>query len=356
MGFYVRTSLRAGPFRFNLSGAGIGVSVGVPGFRVGAGPRGNYVRVGGQGVYYRSTVRRPASAPGPGQLPSMPRPSDVIMEDVTGATIQELQSVAPSELVAQLQAAMRRWPVWPFATAGVVVVSIALGVWGIATFIAGVVGIFWLALRDQARRSVVVMYDVTDQPAQAFNAVLEAAQRLRETDCIWQVTHAGAVTSTYQYKVNSGAGTLLGKRAGSVSMDGPRNLVTNIAVPTLACGDQAIHFLPDRILIRDGKSLTDMAYQELQVTATTTRFIEDGRVPRDSRQVGTTWKYVNVKGGPDRRFKNNWQLPVMLYGRLVLASRRGLNRVWDVSRPAETLMFAEALRFAAAAPPLAIRP
>jgi hypothetical protein len=50
MGFYVRKRLRAGPFRFNLSKSGLGVSAGVPGFRVGTGPRGNYVHVGKGGV------------------------------------------------------------------------------------------------------------------------------------------------------------------------------------------------------------------------------------------------------------------------------------------------------------------
>ena len=35
-----------GPFRFNLSKSGLGVSAGVPGFRVGTGPRGNYVHMG----------------------------------------------------------------------------------------------------------------------------------------------------------------------------------------------------------------------------------------------------------------------------------------------------------------------
>jgi hypothetical protein len=53
MGVYVRKSVRAGPFRFNLSKSGVGVSAGFPGFRVGTGPRGNYVRAGKGGIYYR---------------------------------------------------------------------------------------------------------------------------------------------------------------------------------------------------------------------------------------------------------------------------------------------------------------
>ncbi|HEV7566337.1 MAG TPA: DUF4236 domain-containing protein, partial [Microbacteriaceae bacterium] len=56
MGIYLRKSLRAGPFRFNLSKSGIGVSAGVPGFRVGSGPRGNYVHLGRNGVYYRASL------------------------------------------------------------------------------------------------------------------------------------------------------------------------------------------------------------------------------------------------------------------------------------------------------------
>lgn len=36
MGLYFRKSVRAGPFRFNFSGRGIGVSTGIPGFRIGS--------------------------------------------------------------------------------------------------------------------------------------------------------------------------------------------------------------------------------------------------------------------------------------------------------------------------------
>lgn len=354
MGLYVRTTLRAGPFRFNVSGAGIGVSVGVPGFRVGTGPRGNYVRVGGQGVYYRTTATRSVSGSRP-PAPPTPRPSGVIMSDVTGATVQELLASSPSDLVTQLNAAERRWVTWPFAATASLIIALALGVWGLLALVVGALATWWLVLHDRARRSVVVMYDVTDEPERTFEGVLQAAQGLGQAQCLWLVTQAGAVTTTYQYKVNSGAMTLLQRTPGTVSMAGPRRLVTNISVPTLTCGNQEMYFLPDRILLRDGKAFADMAYQALQASATTIRFIEEAEVPRDSRQVDTTWKYVNVRGGPDRRFNNNRQLPVMLYGRLVLASPHGLNRVWDVSRPAETLLFAEALRYAAAGPPLAIR-
>src|SRR3954470_16680540 len=59
MGFYIRKSVSAGPFRFNLSGSGVGLSVGVRGFRIGTGPRGHYVHMGRGGLYYRASLDGP---------------------------------------------------------------------------------------------------------------------------------------------------------------------------------------------------------------------------------------------------------------------------------------------------------
>src|SRR3954452_13611264 len=98
MGFYLRKSLRAGPFRFNMSKSGLGVSAGVPGFRVGTGPRGNYVHVGAHGVYYRASLggRSRARASGTASSPAAPlvpgasswQPpanDEIVLEDTTGA-------------------------------------------------------------------------------------------------------------------------------------------------------------------------------------------------------------------------------------------------------------------------------
>ena len=68
-----------------------------------------------------------------------------------------------------------------------------------------------------------------------------------------------------------------------------------------------------------------------------------GAPPTDAQCVGTTWQYANKSGGPDRRFKNNRQLPIMLYGRLTLTTPQGLLMVWDFSRPDVAASLADAL-------------
>jgi hypothetical protein len=101
-------------------------------------------------------------------------------------------------------------------------------------------------------------------------------------------------------------------------------LTTNVSVLTITVGAASLSFLPDRVLLRDGRRFSDIGYDSLRVRAAPTRFVEDGAVPADAQQVDTTWRYVNVKGGPDRRYKNNRQLPVLLYGDLRLSSSTGL--------------------------------
>ncbi|WP_408591835.1 hypothetical protein [Novosphingobium sp.] len=75
-----------------------------------------------------------------------------------------------------------------------------------------------------------------------------------------------------------------------------------------------------------------MGYHALQVTWQPSNFIESGSVPRDAEISHYTWEHPNKSGGPDRRFKNNRQLPVCLYEAMHLRSASGLNELLEFSR------------------------
>ena len=79
-------------------------------------------------------------------------------------------------------------------------------------------------------------------------------------------------------------------------------------------------------------------YHDFHVEQRLTRFIEDEPVPADATVVDRTWRYVNKSGGPDRRFNNNAQLPVVQYGVLVLTSSRGLNVHLNTSNGQDVLV------------------
>jgi hypothetical protein len=67
MGFFIRRSFSVGPFRFNLSKSGVGVSAGVKGLRIGTRPDGkSYVTGGRGGLYFRQNLDSPKpTAAGP---------------------------------------------------------------------------------------------------------------------------------------------------------------------------------------------------------------------------------------------------------------------------------------------------
>lgn len=348
MGFYVRKSVKAGPFRFNLSKSGLGVSAGVPGFRVGTGPRGNYVRVAGGVVQYRSTRRAPVEEPG--WTPPPPPPvAEILLEDVTGASASELVPTGPGDLVEQLNEAAGRWRFFPWALGALIVILLANPVVGAVLLLPAIPGLIWLWFHDRARRSVVAFYDVSDSAAQWFQQLVDVSRALAASDGLWRVNAAGDVQTTYQYKVNAGATTIVSRSAVGASQEPPSILATNIVVPSLTAGKAGLFFLPDRLLVRDGKRFSDVAYEDLEIGATTIRFTESGRVPRDARQVDTTWQYVNVSGGPDRRFKDNRQYPVMLYGELMLVTPGGLQWLLQCSQPAAGERLATVLRSSPAA-------
>lgn len=343
MSFYLRKSVKAGPFRFNMSKAGVGVSAGVPGFRAGTGPRGNYVRLGGNRVSYRST-RSPRSTERAGWSPPPPTPvAEVLLEDATGASAETLLPSGSGEIVDQLNAAAKKWRIFPWALSALLILLLAQPGVGAACLIPGIPGLIWLWYNDRARRTVVAFYDVNDSTADWFQSLVDSAGQLGESKGLWRVDASGRVQTSYQYKVNAGVSTIVSRSAAKIGLKPPRILATNIAVPSLSSSKGALLFLPDRVLVMSGKRFSDVAYAELAVGAGPLRFTESGKVPRDSEQVDTTWQYVNVRGGPDRRFKNNPQYPVMLYGELNLSSPHGLQWQLQGSRPAAIASFADLL-------------
>ncbi|WP_197515925.1 DUF4236 domain-containing protein [Mycobacterium sp. 1465703.0] len=339
MGFYIRKSVKAGPFRFNVSKSGIGVSAGVPGFRIGTGPRGNYVHVGRNGIYYRASLNGHRTGPAvrlgqsvQRQQPAF-RPSDVVMEDVMGATAISLEPTGRGDLVDQLNDAAARFVWWWPAAIAVFLLSLPVMPWGLILWVLGSVGCVWLYFNDQARRTVVLFYDVHDEAYSWFESVVTQWRWLTESQRVWRIIQSGDVVSTYSYKVNAGASSLVNRVGASASTSGKiKQLATNIAIPSITAGQSALYLLPDRLLVREGRRYSDVDYQALRIFHQEQRFIESSTPPRDAVQIDSTWQYVNVKGGPDRRFKNNRILPIVLYGRLVITSASGLYWIIQTSR------------------------
>lgn len=109
MGIYLRKSIAVGPFRFNLSKSGLGVSAGIKGLRIGTGPRGNYVRIGTKNIYYRSTIASSPSESDPikdksQQVTSNPHAlTHEPLKEIDSAHVTQIVDSSSSELLNELK-------------------------------------------------------------------------------------------------------------------------------------------------------------------------------------------------------------------------------------------------------------
>ena len=341
MGLSLRKSVSVGPFRFNLSGSGVGMSVGFPGFRVGSGPRGNYVHLRMGAVQYRQTISPPRERP---SLPALvPIGTHAPLEAIESADAALIADSSSEQLLAEIREKRRRIRSTPFAIVMAIVTAFfaAGSGWFFAVAILGTALIAAARYFDKVRRTTVILYDFDPAVGQAFGRFSEWAEALAGSHGKWHIAGSGRV---HDRKYHAGASNLVQRHATPIRNGKPPLIETNVPVLSIGAGRQTLYFLPDRLLVCDGNAVGAVSYRTLDLSVTSTRFIEEGSVPPDARVVDRTWRYVNRNGGPDRRFNNNPQLPVCQYDELTLRTTSGLNEVIQISRTGIGAGFASAVQ------------
>lgn len=357
MPFYIRKSISAGPFRFNLSKSGVGLSVGIRGLRVGTGPRGHYVHAGRGGLYYRSSVGRAGQSKsrGLGPSPSSPRTHigefyhpTVDMVEVESGDIMEMTDSRFLDILNDLNGRADLFKMshalggaglvaWLFVTmaAGfgnsVPLLLLAAAGWAVGAYL------------DSYRRASVVYYDVEAEAFKSYQELVETFDRLAACGGKWHVAAGGAVRDMHTWKTNAGASHLVSKSPTQLNYSLPSVLKSNITPPSIGVGKQTLFLLPDVALLEHGGRFGAIAYADLVISHQLSRFIEEGPVPNDAEIVGQTWRYVNKNGGPDRRFNDNRQIPVVLYEAMHLKSAGGLNELVEFSKTGVVMPFSRAV-------------
>jgi hypothetical protein len=326
MGFYLRKSIKVGPFRLNLSKSGIGISGGIPGFRIGSGPRGNYVHMGRGGLYYRKTLGGRGSSQRSGreapqqQSPSAPSPAITDMIEIDSADVSQMRPCSALDLLQEIEEKKRVLRLGPWVLA----VGIALILWpisiGLPLPIALGISILvattacFAFQRDAVRKSVVLFYEFDAAAEQAYEALQAAAVSLARCAGVWHVTSSGTIQQTRYF---GGASAAINQTSIQIKIRPAPFLKSNISTVVIPVGRQTLYFFPDRLLVQDGARI--------------------GAV------VDHHWQFANKDGSPDRRFSNNRQFPICLYDQIHLKSASGLNEAIQVSRPGTGTTFQQAI-------------
>jgi len=351
MAISFRKSISAGPYRFNLSKSGLGLSVGVKGLRIGRGPKGNYVSAGIAGFQYKTSLN--AAGEKLTQIHKQQSPDEyvtpdgVIMQEIESAEVMQMQ---PSNLSSILQELNERngklSAIWPLIAITAVTVFTTYELFR-EYFVISIVGIVpalmigkWI---DSYSRSTVIFYDLDDAHVDAYSGLVKVIESLQKAKKVWHIASQGQINSWDTSKHHGGASGLVDRKTIEISFGLPSNLKTNFLPPVINVGKQNLYFFPDMILVEEAK-FGAVNMKHLHVSRAASRFIEDGRVPADAKIIGETWQHPNRDGGPDRRFANNRLIPICEYDRLTFKSADGINEAIEFSKADASDLFVRYMR------------
>lgn len=291
MGVYFRKSMSVGPLRFNLSKSGIGMSAGVKGLRVGMGPRGGYVHAGRGGIYYRQTLgstARTAAAPAKGR----PAPLPIVElqgDDLEGADVSELVAALPSDIVNRIQqaAALQKPKVItnPFTYKR-------------------------RKLEWDADRAVPLFYDLDEDLMGVYNELVDATDALGRSPGRYYDRQETTLDPRSRNKGHGGASGLVDRAQLEVRTASPAAVTLNFEPPEFAAAQRSLFLLPDQVLVQQGTSYAAIPYRSIKIDRRPGRFLTQN-VPYGVTPVDYTWTYRNKSGGPDRRYNNNPQIPII---------------------------------------------
>jgi hypothetical protein len=338
------------------------MSAGVKGARVSIGPRGTYVHVGAGGFRYSRRIDLPSSGQGSSPVPKPPTPSST-QSIPPGRTVEvlhpsQLVDSNPDELLEEIRRKEQITGIVPFAIAvsviGFVLFLITLAAqaspwvtWALcATGLLALIALPWATWSDRRARLVRLHYvfdPLGDKVQEGLERLLAAFERAH---AIWAVNYEHVHGD---WKRNAGAGTSVFRRRVSVGRGGPAFIQTNARVGSLYIEGIRLFFFPDRLLIYGSGGVSAVRYTDLSLNVGNVHFREEGGVPRDAKVLGKTWRFVNKGGGPDLRFKNNYEIPIVLYGTLDVSAPSGFKLSLQTSTDGLASSSVELLRIIQAA-------
>lgn len=353
----------------NFSKSGISTSIGVKGVSVTLGKKGTYLNTGisGSGFYNRQKLGGPDKSPEPEYLPKQynapeiapvynaRQPVDNIFSaDPQEITSQNMQGVKETILAAHdqrlalttdlqevkrsLAKSKKRLILSYVFLYGILIKSIAQKTKEDISNQKEVIN----QIQEQIENSAVELdFEFEDDLLIDYTTVLESFNKLCTSIKIWDVTSA---YNQDRVITRSAASIVVSKKEVRFGLKEIPDIKANFNPLYFQNGNGAdIYFYPNFIIVYASKEkFAIIGLNELQLTFSTTRFIETGTVPADSKIIDRTWAKVNKNGTPDKRFKDNYEIPIVRYGNIALKTSTGLNEEYEFSNYEFAEAFADA--------------
>jgi hypothetical protein len=381
MGWRFRQSFKVIPgLRLNLSRSGLSASIGGAPFTVNVGPHGvtGTESIPGTGISYREHLSFPQSgheapaAPtilhsngsspaGPFSLPMPPSLSGTPIEQVRSASTELLTSESLKELkklmlmtfqeredISQQLAAARpardlavtRYESWEH---GFICKRLFKNAFTKRKMESEMTTARVMELEEQLRLTTVATHvDIDKEQAEPYFRMRDDFAAMSECAAIWDIKSHQATDMIHE---RTTAGRRVGRERVTFVLGSCDLIQWEQKVPYLQNSKGGeLYLYPGFILYRAAKqAFSVIDYHDVNGKGVLIQFQEQEGVPRDSKVIGQTWAKANKDGSRDRRFADNFQIPIAVYGQVTFKSDSGLWEEFQLSNPDRLQQFLNSL-------------
>jgi hypothetical protein len=199
-------------------------------------------------------------------------------------------------------------------------------------------------LDEQQRLSTIeLQVNNEDDFGEIYEKVKKAYQLIVNCLKTWDITASKQID---RVKQRSAAATEV-TRVEVISLFEESGLIVTEDIPLRLQNKNGgdLFFYPGFVIVHEqALDFAILDYSEFDIGFSVTRFIETEQVPTDAEIAGKTWAKVNKDGSPDRRFSNNYQIPIAKYGEITFTSKTGLHEKYLFSNSNYASLFYSAMK------------
>lgn len=173
-------------------------------------------------------------------------------------------------------------------------------------------------------------FEMPDDHAKAYEGFCDAFVALTGSQRIWDnVAHR----ATNKMAERTTASRVVDLKAVRFQLSKCSIIDSAMAVPRMENANGGdLFFYPGFLLYHAAaRNYALVEYGDIKLRVRRSSFHEESTPPGDAKQIGTTWAKANKDGSPDKRFRDNYAIPIMQYATLTLHTASGLNEEYMVS-------------------------
>jgi len=168
--------------------------------------------------------------------------------------------------------------------------------------------------------SIFMHYSIDGSKQIFYDSLLDSLYELSGAKSIW---HVDRITPNKKMNSLGGAREIYHRHIVKTGRILPAFIKTNVNVWSLELRNARLFFFPDYIVLENRKRYSVLDYETLSIEYIEKPYYETDANPDDAKITGTTWLHPKKGGGPDKRFRNNPKISILLYGELKITSSAG---------------------------------